>query len=342
MTEHDEIQRLLAAYCGGDLTPADRARIEAHLSLCPSCRSELADLETTLRLVRSQPEVEPPPWMTCRIMASVREQSQRQKQGWLQRLFLPLHVKLPLEALALVLICFTGYYVARDVGRQMIPSQISPPSVSAPTVKEETAAPQQRQERQPSAVPPHQPASRPAAPAPAAIPAPSPAPAVQPPMPSPALPLAEPAAPAAPSKEEAISPSADSKDTIRGEYAPVPESASRLHKAAPAARNARSIGSGTAGSEADSKYSAAPAATHRQLQVRLSVADPGRADPMIRRAVSSTGGNIFGQPAAQQLTVRIPAQRLPALLEQLGAIGRFTERPTVDGLSGTIELTIRW
>ena len=63
---------------------------------------------------------------------------------------------------------------------------------------------------------------------------------------------------------------------------------------------------------------------------------------MIRRAVSSTGGNIFGQPAAQQLTVRIPAQRLPALLEQLGAIGRFTERPTVDGLSGTIELTIRW
>jgi predicted integral membrane protein DUF2275/putative zinc finger protein len=341
MTEHDEIQRLLASYCGDDLTPADRARIEAHLSLCPSCRSELADLETTLRLVRSQPEVEPPPWMTTRIMARVREQSQRQKQGWLQRLFLPLHVKLPLEALALVLICFTGYYVARDVGRQMNPSQISPPSASVPTVKEETAAPQQRQERQPAAAPPHQPASRPAASAPAAIPAPSPAP-VQPPIPSPALPLAEPAAPAAPSKEEAISPSADSKETIRGEYAPVLESAPRLHKAAPAARNARSIGSGTAGSEADSMGFAAPAATPRQLRVRLSVADPGRADPMIRRAVSSTGGNISGQPAAQQLTVRIPAHRLSALLEQLGAIGRFTERPAVDGLSGTIELTIRW
>ena len=64
MNNHAEIQMRLPAYCGGDLEPAELRLVEDHLAECPACRAELADLQTALRLVRSTPEIEPPPWMT--------------------------------------------------------------------------------------------------------------------------------------------------------------------------------------------------------------------------------------------------------------------------------------
>ena len=69
MNSHAGIQRLLPAYCDGDLEPTERKLVEQHLAACPSCRAELANLQTALRLIRSTPEVDPPPWVAARIMA---------------------------------------------------------------------------------------------------------------------------------------------------------------------------------------------------------------------------------------------------------------------------------
>jgi len=38
---HEEIKKSLSAYCGGDLPSAEWARVDEHLSSCPSCQAEL-------------------------------------------------------------------------------------------------------------------------------------------------------------------------------------------------------------------------------------------------------------------------------------------------------------
>jgi hypothetical protein len=153
--------------------------------------------------------------------------------------------------------------------------------------------------------------------------------------------VAAPAPPSAAPLRDDVAPAARAEDAVSGSPAPALESAPRLQKAEPEAKKARSLDGNGERSEADSNL-AAPAAPVKQLQLSLAVADPEGADLAIRRAVAGSGGTVSGQPLPRQLTVQVPAHRLPALLEQLGRVGRFTERPSVAGLSGTVDLTIRW
>jgi hypothetical protein len=119
------------------------------------------------------------------------------------------------------------------------------------------------------------------------------------------------------------------------------QSAPRFEKAAPEAKKARSLDGSGARSAADS-HLAAPVAPVQPLQLRLIVADPDGSDISIRRAVAASGGTVTGQPTPRQLSVRISASRLPALLEQLATLGRFAERPAVGGLSDAVDVSIRW
>lgn len=132
MNRHDETNKRLAAFCSGDLSAEEIRELEAHLAECGQCRSDLADLVTTMRLLRSTPEEEPPAWLQSRIMAHIRD-GQKQKRSWLHRFFFPLHIKLPLEAMALVMVCVTGYYVARNTETELKqPQQETPLSAPAP------------------------------------------------------------------------------------------------------------------------------------------------------------------------------------------------------------------
>jgi len=49
------------AYHDGELSPSDRAAVEAHLSECADCRELLADLRSVAQLVATAPMVEMPP-----------------------------------------------------------------------------------------------------------------------------------------------------------------------------------------------------------------------------------------------------------------------------------------
>jgi hypothetical protein len=107
----------------GAIADADKTRIEAHLETCASCRNALADLRTSGERVKSLEEVEPPPWLKTRVMARVREEA-GQKEGFLKRFFYPLHVKVPIQALATVLIAFVAwnvYKTGEPEYRQMAP-----------------------------------------------------------------------------------------------------------------------------------------------------------------------------------------------------------------------------
>lgn len=305
MKTHEELRSMLPALAGGELTEVDRAGLEQHLAECESCRRELGQLQAVVQAIRSTAELEPPPWLAPRIMAQIREVA-ASRNSWFARLFLPLQVKLPLEALALVLICATAWYVMQDVER----SQQRPQPVSeAPRVEaDRKAAPRVSSGTEPAAAPPAAPQS---APGPRA------------------------AAPAQRSQ-------ADSGFAPPPATAPVPERAaspeqsrSAMESAPPATGYEPSAGvpapaierGMAAKRKAESGDSRLDGAIPPPLRVRLVASDPAAFSDQLRELVQSLGGELLERRNRTAL-IRIQGGRLPELFERLARLGRISERPT--------------
>jgi hypothetical protein len=124
------IREKLSAYLDDIVSPEDKTRIEEHLKSCMKCSADLAGLRKTMEHVRDLGEIEPPPWMTQKIMARIRSEAQS-KKGILRRLFYPLHIKLPIEAAATVLVIGLALYVYRDIQPEVKIAQ-APAEKSAP------------------------------------------------------------------------------------------------------------------------------------------------------------------------------------------------------------------
>jgi len=107
-----EMETRLAGLIDGALDEGERERVEAHLTSCEGCRRALAELEASDALVKRLEVVEPPPWLKTRVMARVREEAQG-RQSVLRKLFFPLHIKVPIQALATVLIAVVAWNVYR-------------------------------------------------------------------------------------------------------------------------------------------------------------------------------------------------------------------------------------
>jgi hypothetical protein len=118
--EHADVQPKLSDYLDHAVGLEEKAAIEGHLAACPDCSKALAELVATRRHVQSLAEVDPPPWLTGKIMARVREQV-GQKRGLFQRLFYPLRIKLPMEALGLIFLTVTAYFIFRNIQPEMGP-----------------------------------------------------------------------------------------------------------------------------------------------------------------------------------------------------------------------------
>lgn len=344
MNGHADIQRRLSAYCGGDLEPAEQARIETHLASCPACRAQLADMRTALHLIRSTPQVEPPPWMTSRIMARLREEK-AQKQGWLQRLRFPWHTAFPVRMLALLVVCVSGYYLSRSVETEMnrgtqqqlqeFPArQVPPPTQPSPQtpVTPEKAARPTTVQKQPAA---------PAAPAPQPTPRREDFPG-QPPVQPPSAVAPAPYAPPPPASKDQYYGKAESLKA-----APAAESSNRAQEAAPEMKKKGSRSLERSGDSATAvRTEGAPAALALPpVMVRLSVADPSAAPELIREAVLRCNGSIMKAqgPTGRRITARIPAARQGELLERLQRLGRIVEGPAASP-PGTllIEMVIQW
>jgi hypothetical protein len=93
--------------------------LDEHLDACSDCREELAGLLECRRLVASLPAIEPPSGFVSRVMAHVHD-SARRPTHW-ERLFLPLRLKIPLHAAAVMLIAVMSVYVFQQEDRQNVP-----------------------------------------------------------------------------------------------------------------------------------------------------------------------------------------------------------------------------
>ncbi|MHB8110774.1 MAG: anti-sigma factor family protein, partial [Syntrophorhabdaceae bacterium] len=107
-----DIAEYLGAYLEGTLESEYRERVEEHLAKCPSCLQELEDLRKTRDILADLDDVEPPPWLTSQIMSRIGKQDKA--KGFLRRLFFPLYIKIPVQALATLLVIVLSVYVYRS------------------------------------------------------------------------------------------------------------------------------------------------------------------------------------------------------------------------------------
>ena len=114
------INNMLPAYLEDILSPEEKKSIERHLASCALCSRILADLRKAENLVKGLGEVEPPPFFEQRIMSRVREEA-GQKKGILRKFFYPLHIKIPIQALATLLVAILAFYVYQKNEPEMKP-----------------------------------------------------------------------------------------------------------------------------------------------------------------------------------------------------------------------------
>ena len=117
--EHNDIRHRLSEYIDGSVTGEERAAIEAHLKTCMQCSSALKELRKAIEHIKAIEEIEPPAWMTQKIMAKVRAEAE--KKGLFQRIFYPLTIKLPIQAVAVVFLAVTGFYIYQNIHPAQIP-----------------------------------------------------------------------------------------------------------------------------------------------------------------------------------------------------------------------------
>jgi len=109
----ERTQDLLTPYLDGDLGPAERAEVEAHLAACPDCAVLLACLQSAAAAFAAFPEVEPSPGLMKKL-ETIPARARRFRPS-LNFLFKPALQPI-LAAATGFLMLFTIYMVSPDKG----------------------------------------------------------------------------------------------------------------------------------------------------------------------------------------------------------------------------------
>jgi hypothetical protein len=114
----NNIQEKLSAYIDRDISSEEKMLIDEHLKSCKQCKETFAEMKKTSEYVRDLGDIEPPAWLTQKIMTKIRSEAGREKNIW-QKLFYPLHIKLPVEAAVAVLLAVTTIYIVKTMQPEM-------------------------------------------------------------------------------------------------------------------------------------------------------------------------------------------------------------------------------
>jgi len=134
------VEALLSAFLDGELAPADRAAVEAHLAECPACASHLAELAALDAAARAVPVKAPDGYFEA-FPGRVR----RTLEGRKARSWSPPHWGWAVAAAAILAVVTP--LTLHEVGRSV------PAPATAPTVAPSAAAPQQVPAAEPTSAP---------------------------------------------------------------------------------------------------------------------------------------------------------------------------------------------
>ena len=112
-----EIEDKLTTYLENFLQKEERAMIKKHCAECDNCRHSLESLQKTKDILKGLDEIEPPPWLAETIMARIY--AKEEKKSWFQRFFLPLRVKVPIQALAMIFVAVLSVYIYKSTAPDM-------------------------------------------------------------------------------------------------------------------------------------------------------------------------------------------------------------------------------
>lgn len=155
--DHNDIRHKLSEFIDSAVTPGEKADIEQHLKTCAECSEALRELRKTIGHIHAVEEVESPAWMTQKIMAKVREEQEAKKGLW-QRVFAPFLGKFPVQAVAVLFLAVTAFYLYSSIDPAQkyaeepagVPAKKEPPAAGRMQKEDKTileAAPGPKQTR---------------------------------------------------------------------------------------------------------------------------------------------------------------------------------------------------
>lgn len=131
MKKCEDIKNNLPLYLDDSLSGTDKKAVEEHLKVCPQCTGTLSQLSKTETLINSLNTVEPPPWFKQKIMARVREEAE--KKSFVQKLFYPLRIKIPVQIFASICIAVLAVYIYKSGEEQM--KEVVPSFAPVPVIE---------------------------------------------------------------------------------------------------------------------------------------------------------------------------------------------------------------
>src|SRR5574341_1950912 len=102
----DEVREAFSELSDDMLSGVRMTDVTLHLDECPDCRTEWETFSRTLQVVTGLGRADPPPGFAARVRQRI------EAPPWWRRLahilFVPLHVKVPIQAAALAVLSFAG------------------------------------------------------------------------------------------------------------------------------------------------------------------------------------------------------------------------------------------
>jgi len=118
----ERVRNLLSEFLEGSLPEGERTGVNAHLRECLPCRAEKEGLGETLLLLRGLSPGKAPAELLDGVRRRIAREEAPPTPFW-KKLFLPAHIKIPLEAAAAVLLFLLVY----GSQKEELPKPFSPP-----------------------------------------------------------------------------------------------------------------------------------------------------------------------------------------------------------------------
>ncbi|MBI5204956.1 MAG: DUF2275 domain-containing protein [Nitrospirae bacterium] len=145
--ECNKVQEKLSALIDGILSQDEKMLVEKHLKSCEKCREALSELKKTIGHIKNQEEIEPPAWLTQKVMAKIKAEA-APKKGLFEKLFYPLRIKLPVGAVATIAIAVTTIYIFKSIqpeiqlakapSEEIIERKVQPPVIARDEVTKQS------------------------------------------------------------------------------------------------------------------------------------------------------------------------------------------------------------